>query len=183
MSLPRIAEKRGFQVFACSPNADGSLPDRQTRQRIDTQVAKHALEHLVVFTDADKTTQSWQWAFRQPERPVIFRGDSYHKGESGERLAQKLAHLFISIDDEDRLTIVDVAERASQAFHKDKVTKKFYERFDKERKAFLPKIQGIPLEDDRAWYTSIMLNRLMFVYFIQKKRFPGRRSALSCATG
>ena len=32
-------------------------------------------------------------------------------------------------------------------------------------------IKGIQEEDELQWYTSLMLNRLMFVYFIQKKGF------------
>ncbi len=53
----------------------------------------------------------------------------------------------------------------------DKVTKKFYDRFKAEHAAFLKFIKGIKAEADLEWYTSLMLNRLMFVYFIQKKGF------------
>jgi hypothetical protein len=47
--------------------------------------------------------------------------------------------------------------------------KKFYERFQKEHATFLAFIHGIALRSDCEWYASLMLNRLMFVYFIQKK--------------
>ena len=30
---------------------------------------------------------------------------------------------------------------------------------------------GIPDEAERAWYASVLLNRLMFIYFLQRKRF------------
>lgn len=168
--LNGIAEKRGFQVFQCV-TADGTIPDRATRQKIDNQLAKAALEHLIIFTDAASTQQRWQWALRRPEQPIQYREDRFERGDTGARLAQKLQHLFISIDEEDRLTIIDVSRRASLAFRKDKVTRKFYEGFARERTSFLPKIDGIPVEDDRDWYASIMLNRLMFVYFIQQKGF------------
>ena len=32
-------------------------------------------------------------------------------------------------------------------------------------------IEGITAQGDRDWYASLMLNRMMFVYFIQKKKF------------
>src|SRR5208337_2861031 len=32
-------------------------------------------------------------------------------------------------------------------------------------------IKGIPVDADREWYASLMLNRLMFIYFIQEKGF------------
>ncbi|MDZ7743653.1 MAG: DNA methyltransferase [Bacteroidota bacterium] len=58
-----------------------------------------------------------------------------------------------------------------------KVTKKFYTEFKKQHSQFLDFIQGIddalPDKDNtnKQWYASLMLNRLMFCYFIQKKGF------------
>ena len=43
--------------------------------------------------------------------------------------------------------------------------------FKSEHTAFLKFIEGITEVADREWYASVMLNRLMFVYFIQKKGF------------
>jgi hypothetical protein len=34
-------------------------------------------------------------------------------------------------------------------------------------------VTGIPTEDFERWYVSVMVNRLMFIYFIQKKGFLG----------
>ena len=48
------------------------------------------------------------------------------------------------------------------------VTKRFYARFKVERTAFLTAVQGIPTETERVGYASLMLNRLMFVYFLQR---------------
>jgi hypothetical protein len=53
----------------------------------------------------------------------------------------------------------------------EKITRKFYDRFKREHAAFCNFIQGICSQGDREWYTSVMLNRLMFIYFIQKKGF------------
>jgi hypothetical protein len=95
--LSPIAEKRGFQVFRCAPAPDGTLPDRATRQKIDGQLTRSVMEHLIVHTDEHETQQQWQWTLRQPERPTAYRENHYHAGDSGERLAQKLQHLFVSI--------------------------------------------------------------------------------------
>ena len=35
--------------------------------------------------------------------------------------------------------------------------------------------KGVPDQEMERWYASVMLNRLMFIYFIQKKGFPERR--------
>ena len=58
-----------------------------------------------------------------------------------------------------------------QAFDVDQVTKRFYTKFKAEHDAFLEFVEGIPVADNRAWYASLMLNRLMFIYFVQKKGF------------
>ena len=57
------------------------------------------------------------------------------------------------------------------AFDVETVTKRFYDRFKKEHDTFLGFIKGIQQAQDKDWYASLMLNRLMFIYFIQKKGF------------
>ena len=52
-----------------------------------------------------------------------------------------------------------------------RVTKRFYDQFKKEHDAFLQFLDGIPDEGMQRWYVSVILNRLMFIYFIQKKGF------------
>ena len=53
----------------------------------------------------------------------------------------------------------------------ERVTKRFYDRFKREHKQFLNFLEGIPDQKMETWYASVMLNRLMFIYFIQKKDF------------
>jgi len=69
------------------------------------------------------------------------------------------------------LTTVTVSERARAAFDIERVRKTFYREFDTHRTAFIDGIDGIDELVDRERYASIMLNRLMCVYFIQKKGF------------
>lgn len=56
-------------------------------------------------------------------------------------------------------------------FDVERVTKRFYEKFKVERAAFVAAIAGIGREADREWFASLMLNRLMFLYFVQQKNF------------
>ena len=61
-TLTAIAEKRGMVVFECpTPEVDGSLPDYATRRKIQKQVAKSSHENFIIYTNAEKTTQIWQW--------------------------------------------------------------------------------------------------------------------------
>jgi hypothetical protein len=47
----------------------------------------------------------------------------------------------------------------------------FYARYQEQHAALLGAIEGIADERDRRWYASVLLNRLMFVWFLQKKGF------------
>ena len=169
--LTVIAEKRGVVVFLCSATADGGIPNHATRRKIEQQVAKSVYEHLIIYIDAEKTTQIWQWVKREPGKPLARREHRYHREQSGESLIQKLQTITFSLDEEENLTLVEVTGRVRSAFDVERVTKRFYEHFKTEHAQFLKFLSGIPDLEMQRWYASVMLNRLMFIYFIQKKGF------------
>jgi hypothetical protein len=170
-TLSGLVEKRGMTVFECSPDATGHIPQSPIRRKIENQIRKTAAEHIIIYTDSRKSHQKWQWIRREASRPIASREHDFTVSQPGEALLQKLAHLEITVDEESDLTIFGVTTRARAAFDVDKVTKKFFERFKQEHAAFLKFIKGIESQGDREWYASLMLNRLMFCYFIQKKGF------------
>jgi hypothetical protein len=163
-----ISEKRGFTVFKC---ITPEIPARPLRVKLDRQLTDYRKSHLLVFGDEGKTQQTWMWVRQELGKPLAPRFEQYQVGQSAERLLQKLEALAIAFAEEEKLTLVEVAQRVKKAFDVEKVTKKFFTRFEKEHGEFLKFIQGIQSEFDRTWYASLMLNRLMFVYFIQKKNF------------
>ena len=170
--LRGFAEKRGVQIFECQPNGEGEIPDYQTRRKIEKQVTKSAYEHLIVFIDGDKNTQIWQWVARQPGTPAAFREHHYQpQHQSGDALIQKLSAISIPLDEEEALDLTGTVHKLRDAFDRDRITKKFYDHFKREHGAFLEFIKGVTEKGDQEWYASLMLNRLMFVYFIQKKGF------------
>jgi Eco57I restriction-modification methylase len=168
--LRGIAQKRGMAAFVVDSNSKG-IPDYATRRKIERHVAKSVHEHLIVYADQAQTTQVWQWVRREPGRPTACRELHYQRGQSGEALIQRLDAVTFTLDEEAELSIVDVTRRARAAFDVERVTKRFYDRFKSEHDAFLGFIRGLKSQEDVEWYASVMLNRLMFVYFIQKKGF------------
>ena len=166
-ALRAIAQKRGMVAYECAAGA--AMPDYATRRRIERQVAKSVQEHLIVFTDA--AVQVWQWVRREPGRPAACREHWYSLKQTGEALAQKLHAIAFSLEQEDELDIGVVTRGARKGFDVERVTRAFYRDFDTHRKAFLKFIDGIGDVGDCEWYASVMLNRLMFVYFIQRKGF------------
>ncbi|MHB1359802.1 MAG: Eco57I restriction-modification methylase domain-containing protein [Rhodocyclaceae bacterium] len=170
-TLTAIAQKRGVAVLRCTPDGAGNIPPRPTLLKIEKEALKLAHEHLLVFADAAQSMLTWLWVSRAPGQPTITRTHTWHKGTSGESLRQKLNQIIWSLAEEEAITLTDVITGLKKAFGRDTVTKKFYERFSAEHEAFADFIAGLTGATDKAWYASLMLNRLMFVYFIQRKGF------------
>jgi hypothetical protein len=171
VTLSALAQKRGMVAWQCPTAAGQRIPDYAQRRKIEHQVAKSAHEHLIVFTDSTNDTQIWQWVKREPSKPAACREHTYHLSQPGDALLQKLDAIAFSLDEEEALSLIDVTRRARVGFDVERVTKRFYDQFKKEHATFLKQITGITERADHEWYASLMLNRLMFVYFIQKKGF------------
>jgi hypothetical protein len=166
-----VAQKRGMAVYRFAASAGEGIPDYPMRRKIEKQVARHAHEHIIIFTDPENSTQIWQWVRREPGKPAACREHTYHRAQPGDALIQKLGAIAFSLSEEETLTLTDVTRRVRAGLDVERVTKRFYDRFKKEHGVFLKFITGITESADRDWYTSVMLNRLMFVYFIQRKGF------------
>ncbi|MGB4927982.1 MAG: DNA methyltransferase [Giesbergeria sp.] len=170
--LDVVAIKKGVQVLHCRPGAQGQLPDYATRQKIERRVTPDAREHLIVFSNGAKSMQVWQWVTRQTGKPAQYREVFFREGEAPELLTQKLSRLHFALDEEALLTVLGVTARLDDATPRDKVTKKFYGEFEKQRKAFAAFIEGIPTDsEDQRWYTAVVIDRLMFLWFLQEKSF------------
>ncbi|MCB8987559.1 MAG: Eco57I restriction-modification methylase domain-containing protein [Ardenticatenaceae bacterium] len=167
--LQGAAEKRGMVVLVAY--LSGEIPLATIRNKIEQQVAQKYREHILIFADGTRTRQTWLWVRRELGRPLARRSHEYDIQQPGDSLLQKLATIAFSFEDEEGLTLVDVTSRVRAAFNVERATRRFYDEFKKERNAFEKFVLGIPDVDMSKWYVSVMLNRLMFVYFIQRKGF------------
>ena len=165
-----IAQKQGVMIYRCD-----IVPDAQLRRKIEKHIKKLIYEHLIVFVSPDNSKQVWQWVARKKGEPAKCREHTWQTDKSPEPLIQKLAHITFSLEDEledeNELTIAGALQRLQSAFDQEKVTKKFYDAFKKEYEKFRDFIEGLNKTADKELYASLMLNRLMFVYFIQKRGF------------
>ena len=177
--LTGIAQKRGFVIVQCGAGEDGKIPPSPVRNRIEHEFSRLYQEHIIIFVNASHTEQKWQYVVAEENKPRRIRYADYRLGQGPELLYQKMKNLVFSIDDEENISLIDVLKRVNENFAKntEQVTKKFYDSFKKYHTAFMTFISGI--EDsiadkknaNKQWYASLMMNRLMFCYFIQKKGF------------
>ncbi|MBW2599467.1 MAG: SAM-dependent methyltransferase, partial [Deltaproteobacteria bacterium] len=171
-TLNAIVEKRGMVVFVYEVEQNVSMPDYSVRRKIERQVAKSAREHIIIYVNSEKALQIWQWVKREAGKPTACREHRFYSAQPGDSLIQKINNLIFTLEDEEKgLTVLDASGRAKKAFDVEKITKRFYDRFKAEHERFSEFLKGIPDEKLQRWYVSVMLNRLMFIYFIQKKGF------------
>ena len=165
-----VADKRG--VTAWRVDCPAGLPQRSEQHRVIRQLRRRSRDQLVVFVAADR--HLWQWPEQRPSG-VGYRlvDHTYPVHAPTDALLQRLEQATFTIAEEQTLSSSAVLTRVRRSFNADKVTKSFYREFQKHHKTFTTKIEGLSTRKECRWYASVLLNRLMFVYFIQQKRFMG----------
>ena len=176
-AFEQIAVRSGFQVLSCQVDA---IPTSSISKKIDTQLRKQANDYICIYYIPQTEHHLWVVPVKKVDKRdlVLIEYDSAAKAEF---LYSKMTDLTFAYDD--ITTIMDVKEKVQAGFiiNSEKITKDFYTGFRKEHTNFAKFITGIDDEitdlkknRNKQWYTSVMLNRLMFCYFIQKKGFLDR---------
>jgi hypothetical protein len=175
-----VAEKRGLVVFTCTPAPNQPFPGSAERKRIGREVEKLHHEHLIIFIDREQTRQIWSVPKREDGKSKGTSEIPFYQGKGVEHLARRIQKISFSLEESETTTIVQVAARVNQALLAERVTKKFFKEFSDQRKAFVKFLDWIEDESKRDWYCSVLLNRLMFIYFLGGKGFlPGGTGFLS----
>ncbi len=171
-SLRAIAELGGIVVFEVMSPTD-AIPDAKTRLAVQKEIAKKFYENVLIFVGQKRTQSLWYWVKRDDKKRAP-RDHHYFRGQPADLMLSKLSAMFFDISDFDadgHVSIVEVAKRLQDALDVEQVTKKFYREYQDEHVAFTELIEGIDDERDQRWYASVLLNRLMFIYFLQRKFF------------
>lgn len=169
-----IAERNGFQILTCLVE---NIPTASTCKKIDIKLRQQAHDYICIYIEQQGFHHQWVAPVNKVEKRDIVTIE-YASVAQAEFLYTKIPDL--SFDFNEDTTIMDVKQRIQGAFmvNSEKITKDFYAGFKKEHTQFVKYITGIndEIADDKKnkekqWYASVMLNRLMFCYFIQKKGF------------
>lgn len=167
-----IAELSGIIIFEVY-RLDGQIPGDKDRLAVQKHIEKYYYENVLIFIDQHRRQCVWYWVKRDGNKRFP-RSHSFVSNQSGDLLLSKLSAMFVDIgelNEKGKIPIVEAAWRVKQALDVEPVTKRFYEAFKNVHFQFLEYIRGIDSEADRRWYASVVLNRLMFIYFLQKKGF------------
>lgn len=164
VTLSPIATKRGMTVYHCA-----EIPTADAMAKIDRAVSKKSLERLIIY--ADDSRQLWRWPESRKSGGTRFVSHRFEPDSPSDALVQRLVSVHFEFEEEPNLTILDVLHRVRSAFNSDEVTEKFYKEYKASHEMLCESIKGLRTPEDKSWYASLMLNRLMFIYFMQKKGF------------
>lgn len=179
--MTSLAERNGFQIITCPVK---SIPPTSVCRKIDMKLRRNANDYICIYYIEGSGHHQWVAPVKTVEKRDIVAIE-YESPEKADFLFSKITDLSFALDE--ATTIMDVKERVQGTFivNSEKITKDFYSGFRKEHSAFVSFISGIDdyIDEEnkgkkdkkenknKQWYASVMLNRLMFCYFIQKKGF------------
>ena len=173
-TFKQIADRSGFQVLTCEVS---EIPSSSMCKKIDTRLRRTANDYVCIYHQPRSEHHLWVVPVKKVDKRDLVLVE-YESANKADFLFEKMERLCFELDE--LTTIMDVKERVQAGFiiNSEKITKDFYTGFRKEHTNFAKYITGIDDEitdlkknRNKQWYTSVMLNRLMFCYFIQKKGF------------
>lgn len=161
-----ISMLKGFRVYVVPCD---SMLSRQSMRLVDKELSALSPERMQIFQAPDEWV--WHWPHRTNSGTMTFEAATTAPDIIPTYLAQRLAGLEFTVQDfRNGVTLAEVRDRVHGRFDASPVTKKFYDRFADEQRRLTEAIEGINTEDKHG-YSTTLLNRLMFIYFLQKKEF------------
>ena len=172
----------GFPVIYCMIRAGETVPLRLTDERAVAQKVlsdKRRPNCLLVFSDPAQR----HWHFVSPRRLTRARAEGRAQRYVLRRIAvgpgdrlrtaiDRFARIRLDGGEADTLPAAEILRRHDIAFSVEQVTQDFFDQF--KRRYFELEDRLVGQVDDRPWahdFALRLLSRLMFIYFIQRKRW------------
>ncbi|MDD8018257.1 MAG: Eco57I restriction-modification methylase domain-containing protein [Bacteroidota bacterium] len=117
--------------------------------------------HFLFISNEGKVFDLYNVSTAKKLKPI-----TYNEIERNTRLFKEKIELF---NVEEAEGTVDLKIKIDKAFDvNDKVSKKFFDKFQKIHEKLQGGISDNLTKEDKSWYASVLLNRIMFIYFLQK---------------
>lgn len=172
-----IARMQSVSVYEVCLDDSDDIPSKKLRHRVAAKISETSRENITIFINKSRSKTVWCWFAKGKTNSTNLREHAYLKGQPGDLFASKILNLYFDFNDLDsdgNAALADVTDRLKTAMDVERVTKKFFNAFTEERLKFVEHISGISDDKDKAWYASTLLNRLMFIWFLQEKHFLGK---------
>ena len=141
-------------------------------RQVDKELSKRFPERIVRFQHS--SGDSWFWPKKLSSGSLSYERLVTKNNDIPDYLAQRLAGLSFTQRDHNTLGVINpisVREKIRGQFESSKVTSDFFKKFRAKHELLTSQIVGIEDQSEASSYSTLILNRLMFIYFLQKKEF------------
>ncbi len=177
-----VAQLGGLPVLRIDWPGD-RLPSLIQRREVYQALAPTDREHLLCYVADGGRQKAFVWARRREDGRVELRTLPYESGTPARTTVERLAALAFSpaemTDDEPGASAV--LDHLNAAFDVEAVTRRFFAEYDGVFDRVKAAVTGLAVGEARHLWTQRLFNRLMFVYFVQRKgwlSFDGDRNYL-----
>lgn len=130
------------------------------------------MEHLLCYVTDDGKEASFVWARPRDQKTTELRALPYEVGSPARTTPERIAALAFPLEELGLCgepTPTAVADKRNAAFDVESVTKELFREYREVFEQTEAAVKGVPKGDKRRLNTQRLLNRLMFLWFIQKK--------------
>jgi len=171
-----VAQLSGLPVFRVDWPYD-KPPNITQRRAVHRALAPTYLEHLLAYVTADGRQATFVWARQRAERKVEMRALPYAVGSPARTTVEQLGELAFTLHElglSGEPPVTAVTDKLNAAFDIDAVTKEFFADYQHVFGELRQELHRAT--EDLHWahdYALQILNRLMFLYFVQRKGWLG----------
>ena len=176
LAFTPVAQLSGLPVFRVDWPYD-KPPNVTQRRAVHRALAPTYLEHLLAYVTDDGRQATFVWARQRTERKIEMRALPYAVGSPARTTVERLSELAFTIEELGLFgepPVTAVTDKLNAAFDIDAVTKEFFANYQQVFKELRQDLHRAT--KDLHWahdYALQVLNRLMFLYFVQRKGWLG----------
>lgn len=124
--LQRVAHKRGLQAFVCELGPE-HLTDRRLLRSIESQLSRHAVEHVAIYFCGQLGQQCWQWSAVGPSgKRLRHREHPFTSRFPSDKVVARIHALAVAFEAEDATTLSDVSAQLKASFDNDPEFSSFF---------------------------------------------------------
>lgn len=176
-ALTPVAQLSGLPVYRVDW-PESRLPTVTARRTVQKALSPVHAQHLLCYVTRDGRQVAFTWARTRPDGKTELRTLPYEVGTPARTTIERLAELAFGLDELGLFgepPITTVTDKLNRAFSVEAVTKQFYREIadwyfwarDSEG-VVTPK--DVRTAEDRALFLIRLLTRLIFCWFLRKKR-------------
>lgn len=161
-SATLIASREGVQVVVVRLPSHGRVLVRNIREALGQ--IKAQVNGDVLLAAGSEDGSEWQLVYPSTRgEKEILRRITLHRNQPHRTVAEQLAKVYYDARKS------DLRNALESAYDVEAVTKEFFREYSRVFRHAMERIEGLPDDEQRRLFCQTLFNRLMFIYFLQRK--------------